>query len=479
MASRITDNIRNLAARSFYNYLKGSGTDHTYYIGLSFYNDSDFMTHSNSAESDAGFIGGTEGYDSDIYDIGDFEFFLKNTTTIHKIFSGGVSRVVPRIDWTSGETYEGWSTKATKHYVIVNEFYNGVSKLNVYKCLYSPGKPSTEIPQGQLPLPTQTADGYTWLYMYTISNSEALRFLTNKWMPVPEKVTNSEVANLQQGTNKYYQYIQQTSSINGTIYNVEIDSEAAVAQFPALKSGLVKTVFANNTDFFVKDSDQYQSQIIWDSENDKLYQRLISAGSGYSSNVAFVDDSERPITWLTPYVAPGKGHGSDAPTELGAKYLMVSSRVTPSEKLLYVMNSTFKTVNLIQNPIDKGTNNIAQNDYYFACRNFETENENEYVIGDVIRSRFNDDGRRLRVVGKNGKFIYYTDITPASVGLSGTLLDSELITDISQTKNSKVKANFDREVYYTFDELVLVDILDNTIQRQDDQIESINLIFRF
>lgn len=315
--------------------------------------------------------------------------------------------------------------------------------------------------------------------MYTISNSEALRFLTPNWMPVPEKVENSEVATLQQGTNKYYQYIQQVSATNGAIYNIVIDSDAAITQFPALKAGAQKRVIAHNTDYFVTDSDRYIADITWDSENDKLYASIISAGSGYGSNIDFRDDSDREIKWVTPYVAGGQGHGSDAPTELGARYLMVSTRVTPSDDILYMMDGTFKMVNLIQNPIDRSTGNIATNDYYFACRNIITTATNEFSIGDILKSRFNDDGRRIRVVGKNDREIYYTDVTPVNLGIAGIMVDSEYVTNVEGTKFAVVKSNGDRGVEFTYDEVVLVDVIDAPIKREADQIESINLIFRF
>lgn len=478
MATKITKNIQNLIAKSFLNYLKNAGNDHTYYVGLSYFSDSDYEQHAGTADSDSVFIGGLEG-DSEVYDQGDFEAYLKNTTSIHKVFPGGVSRVVPRIDWTEGEVYEGWTPISSKHYVLVREFYNGVSRINVYKCLYSPNTPSLQAPQGALPLPFKTIDNYWWMYMYTISNSEALRFLTPNWMPCPEKVENSEIANLQQGTNKYYQYIQQVSAVKGSIYNVLIDSDAANAQFSTFKAGLKKRVIAYNTDVFAVDSDRFQADIVWDSENDTLFMELATPGSGYSSNIEFRDDSDREIKWLSPFVAPGQGHGADAPTELGAKYLMVSTRVTPSDKILYLMTGRFKMVNLIQNPIDQATNGIATNDYYFACRSLLTDANNEYSIGDVLKSRFNDDGRRLRVVGKNDRVIYYTDITPKELNLSGFIAEGELVSDITETKFATVKANYDRDVYYTFDEIVLVDVLETPIKREADQIESINLIFRF
>lgn len=467
-----------MVAKSLYSYLKTAGNDRSYYISLAFYNDSDYIDHAGTADSESAFLGGTFG-DSEVYDSVDFDAYLKNTSTLHKVFPGGVSRVIPRIDWTEGEIYESWTPTSTKHYVLVREYYNGIAKINVYKCLYSPGIPSTDPPQGALPLPFQTLDNHWWLYMYTISNSEALRFLTPKWMPCPEKVENSEVADLQQGTNKYYQYIQQVSATDGAIFNIEIDSDAAVAQFPALKSGLEKRIVAYNTDYFATDSDRYEADIKWDSENDTLYASLVSSGSGYGSNIEFKDDSDREIKWVTPYVASGQGHGSDAPTELGARYLMVSTRVTPSDEILYMMDGTFKMVNLVQNPVDKATGDIATNDYYFACRNIITTATNEFSIGDVLRSRFNDDGRRLRVVGKNDRTIYYTDITPASLNLVGVMKDSEYISNIEGTKFAIVKTNGDRDVEYTFDEIVLVDVIDAPIRREADQIESINLIFRF
>lgn len=476
MATKITKNVQSLVASSLYDYIREGGNDRSFYLSLAYYNDSDYIEHAGVADSESAFVGGVS--DSE-YDAADFDGYLRSTTSLHKVFKGGVSRVVPRIDWRQGRIYEGWTPNSTNHYVLMREYFNGVAKINVYKCLYSPGTPSTYNPQGALPLPFQTIDGYWWLYMYTISNSEALRFLTPNWMPCPEKVVASEIASLQQGTNRYYQYIQQVSATKGAIYNIAIDSDAASAQFPTLRLGGLKRVVAKNTDIFAADSDAYQADIAWDSENNKMYAKLVSAGSGYGSNIEFTDDSERPISWITPFVASGLGHGSDAPTELGARYMMVSSRVTPSDEILYLMDGTFKMINLVMNPIDLTTDAIGTNDYYVAARSFTTTATNEFVVGDILKSRFKDEGRRIRVVGKNDTLIYYTDITPVALNKTGYLGDSEYISDETGTKFAIVKSNFNRNISYTYNDVVLVEVVDTPIKREADQIESINLIFKF
>lgn len=476
MAIKITKNINRLTARAFYNAVKYSEDD-TYYTALSYYNDSDYEAHSGRFDSESAFFGGTE--DSDLYDLADFNHFYKNTTTLHKVFKGGITRVVPRIDWIERTIYEGWSPNSTEHYVLVNEVVQGVSKLNVYKCLYSPGTPSIDPPQGGLPLPFNTSDNYWWLYLYTISNSEALRFLTANWMPVPEAVTSSEIATLQPGTNRYYQYIQQVSAVKGAIYGVAIDSDAALAAYPALVNGVPVPVNAINTDPFLEDSDRFTANIVWDSENNKVIMNLVTTGSGYETDIKYQDDSEREINWLTAYPAPSLGHGSNAPLELGADYLMVSTRTVPLNELLYFTETTFKTVGLVLNPVDKTTRTTARNDYYFGCRSLDTTITNDYTIGDIIKPRFNDDGRRLRVVGKNGATIYYTDITPLETGLTGVFNANELISDTTGTKNFKVLTNKDRQATFTYEDLILLEVLPEPVRREDDQIESINLIFRF
>lgn len=113
----------------------------------------------------------------------------------------GIKRVTditfaaPRYNWTSGNTYVAYDdTDAdlhTKAYYVLNQ-----SSFNVYLCVKAGSGTSTVEPTGVddgdsgveadrgSVTPTAGADGYVWKYMYTISASDAQKYLTNDFIPV-------------------------------------------------------------------------------------------------------------------------------------------------------------------------------------------------------------------------------------------------------------------------------------------------------
>jgi len=101
-------------------------------------------------------------------------------------------QVVPRINWVSGTTYAAYSTTddalfSKNFYVLTDDYY-------VYKCIAAGAGASTIKPTGTSTSQFNTADGYTWKFMYDITPSFAVNFLTNEYMPVP---SGSAVSSLQ------------------------------------------------------------------------------------------------------------------------------------------------------------------------------------------------------------------------------------------------------------------------------------------
>lgn len=102
---------------------------------------------------------------------------------------------VPRYNWVNGNTYVAYddndATQGSKQFYVINS-----SNFNVYICLRAGSGTSTVEPTGVddggsgTPAdkgsvdPTAGGDGYVWKYLYTISASDADKYLTTDFMPV-------------------------------------------------------------------------------------------------------------------------------------------------------------------------------------------------------------------------------------------------------------------------------------------------------
>lgn len=100
---------------------------------------------------------------------------------IKRITGNDVSLLIPRIDWTSGVVYEQYVDD--EDYTQRN-FYVMNTSARIYKCIFSPGTPSTVMPEHTVAGPRQTADGYFWQLIYEIPASDRTKFLDENYIPV-------------------------------------------------------------------------------------------------------------------------------------------------------------------------------------------------------------------------------------------------------------------------------------------------------
>ena len=142
----------------------------------------------------------------------------KDMIAAKKISSSDVSHVITRHNWTSGRVYQMYKDTETMSDLLSTRTGQTVSNAGgtatesastypmyvmntnygVYKCLYNAeteisgsnyAKPSTVEPTATTTTagaPAALSDGYIWKYMYTISASEALKFVTSSYIPVKQ-----------------------------------------------------------------------------------------------------------------------------------------------------------------------------------------------------------------------------------------------------------------------------------------------------
>jgi hypothetical protein len=127
-----------------------------------------------------------------------------------KIASSDVSYVIPRRNWTTGTIYDyyrhdyGNRITGTTNVQTANSgavsiwdatFYVVTGDYNVYKCLDNNSNANSTIePTGTSTSILSTADGYKWKYMYTLSASQQVSFLSTDFMAVTTNSTVSSAA---------------------------------------------------------------------------------------------------------------------------------------------------------------------------------------------------------------------------------------------------------------------------------------------
>jgi len=317
--------------------------------------------------------------------------------------------------------------------------------------------------------------------MYTISNSDAVRFLTSEFMPVPERVTTEEAVNLVPGTTRYLHYAVQENSELGSVYGFSFDSDSLIATRDSdvrLNNPIKVRIIDSRYDSDLIEK-HFQATILYDSENNRWQPNLIQNGAGYQGILTVVDQDGKKIIGCSARIASGLGHGSDAPSDLNANSIMMVARNIPQDDFLPLAQNKYQMANLIRNPIDTNTGNVASQDFYVACKSFTVDGTNAtYSNNDVIKPHPVDDGRRARIVAVDKNKVYYVNFIKEKE--QDSFNDSEQIVLIDGVnKIHTISKTFNRDVVFNSGEIIISDWKTQPVIRSQDQIESMNFVLSF
>ena len=329
MSALITKNFKTLLAKQIYNLLE---------IGANAYLPSSRKSYIFAI------IGkqliwntGTEVAPTPGESITNFNDYYKHAIFAKLISIENASFVVSRVNWTTGTVYNTYES-SSNFYVL-----NSVDQ--VFKCLdnnfsaASTSEPELSLSTTSLEEPyVETADGYKWKYMFTLTSSQKQKFLTDDWMPVAVNkfvkaaaVPGSiDIVNVTNSGNNY---------VDGTTQNIiSIDGDGIGAVLKAnVSSGQVQDIVIQNR------------------------------GLNYTyANLTFIDvvGGTGSGAQATVKIAPTEGHGYDVESELGATTIMFDIDFDQDESGSLPVDNDFREVILVQNPQTYGTTNLATADKY-------------------------------------------------------------------------------------------------------------------
>jgi hypothetical protein len=277
----------------------------------------------------------------------------KNMFIIKRVYPQDMRPMVDRIDWTAGTTYYCYrddidiiardsNGRMLYPHFVKNRFDQ------VFKCLWNGansdnpnGVPSTSEPYFQPGYMSNNlvftgADGYKWIYLYSIDASLKQKFLTEDFMPTPLANTagygsntvnsgNVPVVGVFNGGSGYY-------STNTQVYITGANSTQALAH------AIVDPVSTSITDIVI---DNFGANYITANVV------IIGAGSGA---VAYAN------------VSPPNGHGSDPFEEFGTNHIMVTQTFTQNELGSLPTDIDYRQIGFVINP-------VAHSSYPYQCEN--------------------------------------------------------------------------------------------------------------
>ena len=353
MAAIITDQLRILSAKNFVSGVQTSTNSYYGFIGLP-----NATAYQSTWDSDP---------PSPLDSLDQTNQAWDTMLSVKKINSSDATQVVNKNVWASGTTYDMWRNDITidnlsqpsgSSNIYSANYYVMNSDYRVYICLFNSATPENAFRGGpSLDEPTFTdlepraagssGDGYIWKYLYTIKPSQAIKFDSTNYIPVPSNwSTSSDNASVRQNASASGQIkivsIKERGVGLGTAQsysNVPINGDG---------NGATATVVVNS-----------------DSKIDSV--TISNGGSNYTFGTLDLVAGGLPVGTTNPIfnviVPPPGGHGSDIYRELGAFNVLLYARFeNDSENPDFVTGNQFARIGLIENPKKYETDSIFTDD---------------------------------------------------------------------------------------------------------------------
>lgn len=469
--------------------------------------------------------------------------------SLKKILDTSVSHCIPRHDWDeTGDTkYIAYSDNdpdlwnhptpsevadaASAGTYTAGSFYVITDEFNVYKCLYNNNNAkSTEKPTGRSTSVIETADGYKWKYMYTVSSAETLKYVTPEWIPVKTltvddssnqwqvqdaavdgsidiiKVTNggSGYSNvivggtLAAGASNGGTLPGSASAVDSTYVNATIFITGGTGSGQRRKI----TTYTGSSRVFVVDSnwsvtpdgtstfDILPTINITGDGTGALAKATVSggvitridinsAGSGYRSAVVTIEGGGGASATASAVISPLGGHGSDAVQELGGVFVIINIRLEYTESDFPEAND-YRRMGIVANVRNHSDNLIATASTRSATYSLSlTSVSGTFLADEIVQSNGTGtpEAHCMEFAsgpGATGTLRYYQnsdtgfDAFAAAQTLTG--LTSGATATISTVNNPEAK-RFSGEILYVENR--------RPIMRSEEQIEDIKICVEF
>lgn len=349
MSAIITDQLRILNSE---NFVAGvASTTNSYYVWIGLTNATDFATDwdTNPPAPKDSFNEENDYWDTMI--------------ALKRINASDVVRVVRKITWTSGTTYEMYrhdysrsntSPQTSSTNLYDTNFYVMNSDYRVYVCLQNGTDPENPDGRPSLDEPLFTdleprsagtsGDGYIWKYLFTIKPNDLVKFDSTNFIPLPQNwSTSSDVA-----------AVRNNASTSGQLKIVTITNRGV---------GYGTATTYNNVPI-KGDGSGGKCSVVVNAAGKIDSVEVTNGGSEYTfgtvdlNSVGLTNPSGSTDAAFNVIIPPQDGHGADIYRELGAYRVLIYSRlendVTNPD---FITGNQFARIGLVRDPYAFGSTN--------------------------------------------------------------------------------------------------------------------------
>ena len=349
MSAIITDQFRIINANNFMDDITSGNNSYYSFLGLANPTISGFGRTDtwNSTTVEPPSPIDSINYNNHVYDTMLFG---------RKIFPGDVRRLVRKITWTKGTSYDMYrhdystnnrslvsnsSRLYSSNYYVMNRDYR------VYICINNGAAGISTIASASLDEPSFTdlepatagvsGDGYLWKYLFTVPPADIVKFDSTEYIAVPnewESSTDSDIKVVRDNGD--------SQSNNNQIKVVSIDEAGTGYNF--LSSPIEVDI--------VGDGSGGKCRVLTNTQGQIISAQVTSGGKDYSYarvDLSSINGSATKFAKLTPIIPPSSGHGFNVYKELGTDKVLIYTRFDASS-YDFASDTVFAQVGLVRNP---------------------------------------------------------------------------------------------------------------------------------
>ena len=390
------------------------------------------------------------------------------------------------------QTALGSSALSGSKYYVMNSNYE------VFKCLYNgqtPAnatginatyEPKTSPTAGQGTyangLFTESATGYIWKYMYTLSTADVIAFLSSDFLPMgtyagPAAVDGAiHIAVIKDGGANM--------PTSGTVYvGVDGDGTGAIVKITTSAGGAISSV------------EMQAAGTGYTYGNVRLVNGNVYTDVGLSNAATIAANATGAVEVI---MSPEGGHGADLAAEFFAKRVMTNIRLTYAEGSGdFPVDNDFRRIGIIQDPFNYGTTTVASASTLRGTSAVKLTGSGDYTIDEEITQTVSGGTAKGRVVSwdstngilkyfqspdlhtHNGKVLAFDHASNNVTGATSTTarpIDANQDTALADISFTDGKAN--PEIAPNSGDIVYIENR-RQITRAADQIEDIKLVIEF
>jgi hypothetical protein len=370
-----------------------------------------------------------------------------------RVVLSDVKQVIKRYDYSVGVVYTQYDhTQAnilsTNFYVLTSQEYN------VYKCISNNfGAVSTVKPTGRPTAIFQTADGYRWKYMYSLTDADLLKFLTANYMAIN---INDDVVD---------------TAIPGTV-----DSIVMIRAGNSYSISTAVRIIGNGTGATVSNIAKNASNSIA-----SISINPSQVGTNYKFANVIISDSLGSNAAAYAVISPKLGHGADPLYELGAKYVMINSRLDYAEGGgdFPVVND-YRRLAIIRDPISVSSGNVATEVTLDSTYTLNLTNvSGTFALDELVKGDATSANAYIVSANVTGTNVILRYITPENLYYGNVNFTvGEILRGNTSLATGNISSIVVPEIQHNTGKVLYVENR-NKITRQSDQAENIHIVIEF